>query len=158
MPVLYQQVDRLRVGRDRLVRLRGKVETSPLPPEDLPRNRDWVAREVLAHVDEMLVYWLGELERVLAGPVEPVPFGRAQSDLIRIMTVDRDRTLPIPELYIRLDLSIERVVRRLLELDDRQCARRGVHKTRGEMTVTAIVDEMLAHHLEEHCDQMAAAL
>jgi hypothetical protein len=158
MPVLYQQVDRLRVGRDRLVRLRGKVEASPPPPEDLPRNRDWVAREVLAHVDEMLPYWLAEIERILAGQFEPVPFGRVQSDLIRIMTVDRDRTLPLAELYLRLDLSIERVVRRLLELDDRQCARRGVHKTRGEMTVQEIVDEMLARHLEDHCDQMAASL
>jgi hypothetical protein len=158
MPTLYPEVERLRVARDRLVRLRTKVEMSPPAPEDPARGRDWVAREVLAHVVEMLPYWLGEIERVLAGPVEPVPFGRLPSDLIRMLTVDRDRSLPVSELYIRLDNSLERVVRRLLELDDRQCARRGMHKTRGEMTVRQMADVMLAAHIEEHCDQMAEAL
>lgn len=155
---LYPAVERLRSGRDRLVRLRSKLEIGPPAPEDLPRNREWVGRETLAHVDEMLPYWHGEIERVLAGPVEPVPFGRLPSDLIRMLTVDRDRSLPVSELYIRLDNSLERVVRRLLELDDRQCARRGMHKTRGEMTVRQMADVMLAAHIEEHCDQMAEAL
>ena len=106
----------------------------------------------------MLPYWLGEIERVIAGPVEPVPFGREPTDLVRVLTVDRDRTLPVSELYARLDNSLERVLRRLLELDERQAARRGLHKQRGEMTVRQIVDTMLAGHIEEHCRQMAAAL
>ena len=158
MATLYPEVERLRVARDRLVRLRGKVEMSPPPPDDLPRTREWVARETLAHVDEMLPYWLGEIERILAGPVEPVAFGRNPNDLVRLLTVDRDRTLPVSELYARLDFHLERTVRRMLELDDRQCARRGMHKVRGEMTVKQIADTMLAAHIEEHCQQMAAAL
>ena len=158
MATLYPEVERLRVARDRLVRLRTKLEMSPPAPDDIPRTREWVAREILAHIDEMLPYWLGEIERILAAPVEQVPFGRTPSDLIRLLTVDRDRNLPAYELYIRLDNSLERVVRRLLELDDRQCARRGSHKTRGDMTIKQIVDEMLTAHIEEHCAQMAAAL
>ena len=157
MATLYPEVERLRSGRDRLVRLRIKLEMSPPPPDDLPRTREWVARETLAHIDEMLPFWLGEVERILAGR-EPVPFGRAPSDLIRLLTVDRDRSLPPAELYARLDFHLERVVRRLLELDDRQCLRRGWHKTRGEMTIKQIVDEMLASHIEDHCAQMAASL
>ena len=158
MPVLYAQVERLRVSRDRLVRMRNKLELTPPPPEDLPRHRPWVAREVLAHIDEMLPYWHGEIERIIAAPEEPVPFGRVTVDLIRTLTVDRDRHLPASELYIRLDNSMERVVRRLLELDERQCIRRGAHKQRGEMTIRQIVEDMLVAHLEEHCEQMAAAL
>jgi hypothetical protein len=158
MATLYPEVERLRVARDRLVRLRARMEMSPPAPDDLPRSREWVARETLAHIDEMLPYWLGEIERILAGPVEPVPFGRILSDPIRLLTVDRDRTLPVPELYARLDFHLERVVRRLLELDDRQCAKRGLHDARRDMTVRQIVDEMLARHIEEHCDQLAATL
>ena len=158
MATLYPEVERLRVARDRLVRLRTKVEMSPPAPDDLPRSREWVARETLAHVDEMLPYWLGEIERILAAPMEPVPFGRAPSDLIRLLTIDRDRSLPVSELYFRLDFHLERVVRRLLELDDRQCARRGSHKIKGDMTIKQIADEMLAGHIEEHCNQMAASL
>ena len=158
MATLYAQVERLRTARDNLVRMRSRLELSALPPDDLPRRREWVGREVIAHIDEMLAYWLGEIERVIAGPVEPVPFGREETDLIRLLTVDRDRTLPVSELYGRLDNSLERVLRRLLELDERQVARRGLHKKRGEMTVRQIVDTMLAGHIEEHCRQLAAAL
>ena len=158
MATLYTQVERLRTARDNLVRMRNRVELSGLPPDDLPRRREWVDREILAHIDEMIPFWLGEIERVLVGPVEPVPFGRESTDLIRILTVDRDRTLPVAELYARLDNSLERVLRRLLELDERQVARRGLHKQRGDMTVKQIVDTMLAGHLEEHCQQMSAAL
>jgi hypothetical protein len=158
MATLYDQVERMRTARDNLVRMRNRIELSAAPPEELPRRRDWVAREALAHIDEMLTYWLGEIERVLAGPVEPVPFGRAPTDLVRMLTVDRDRTLPTSELYARLDHSLERVLRRLLELDERQAGRRGLHKQRGEMTVTQIVDVMLAGHIEDHCTQIAAAL
>ena len=158
MATLYAQVERMRTARDNLVRVRNRVELSALPPEELPRRREWVGREVLAHIDEMLPYWLGEIERVIAGHLEPVPFGREPTDLLRILTIDRDRTLPVYELYARLDNSLERALRRLLELDERQVARRGLHKQRGEMTIRQIVDVMLAEHLEEHCKQMAAVL
>jgi hypothetical protein len=158
MATLHAQVERMRTARDNLVRMRSRIDLSAPPPEDLPRRREWVAREVLAHTVEMLPYWLGEIERVIAGPIEPVPFGRTPADLVRMLTVDRDRTLPMFELYARLDNSLERVLRRLLELDERQAARRGLHKSRGEMTVRQIVDVMLADHIEEHCKQMAAAL
>jgi hypothetical protein len=158
MATLHAQVERMRTARDNLVRLRNRVELSGPPPDELPRRREWVDREILAHIDEMLPYWLGEIERVLVGPVQPVRFGREATDLVRILTVDRDRTLPVSELYGRLDNSLERVLRRLLELDERQVARRGLHKQRGEMTVKQIVETMLTGHIEEHCSQMAAAI
>jgi hypothetical protein len=158
MATLHAQTEKMRTARDNLVRMRSRVEMGAAPPDDLPRRREWVGREILAHIDEMLPYWLGEIERVITGTIEPVPFGREQTDLIRILTIDRDRTLPVPELYARLDNSLERVLRRLLELDERQVERRGLHKRRGEMTVRQIVDTMLAAHIEEHVKQMAAAL
>ena len=158
MSTLRPEVERIRVARDRIVKLRTRLELSAPPPEEIPRQREWVAREVLAHVDEMLPYWLGEIERILAGRSEPVPFGRIQSDLLRILTVDRDRTLPASELYARLDQGVDRVTRRLLDLDETQCGRRGINKQRGEMSIREIVETMLAEHLEDHCEQMSAAL
>ena len=153
---------RLRATADTFLALRPAV----LAGEPWPLATDfghgpeaaWGPPEVMAHLTEMLPYWLGEVERILAAPVEPVPYGRAPSDLIRLLTVDRDRSLPVSELYARLDFHLERVVRRLLELDDRQCARRGLHKTRGDLTIKQIVGENLAGHIEEHCTQMAASL
>ena len=76
MATLHAQVERMRTARDNLVRMRNRIDLSAPPPDDLPRRREWVAREVLAHTVEMLPYWLGEIERIIAGPIEPVPFGR----------------------------------------------------------------------------------
>src|SRR5262245_32619634 len=42
----------------------------------------WGPREVLAHVAEMLPFWLGELDRILLGS-GLVPFGRGQDDPMR---------------------------------------------------------------------------
>ena len=49
--------------------------------------------ELLAHVAEMLPYWLGEAERILAGGPDPVRFGRVAEDKLRVLTIERDRTL-----------------------------------------------------------------
>lgn len=158
MTKLHADIERLRAARDRIVRLRGRVDASESAPEDRPRDRDWVPREILAHCGELLPFWLGEIERVLAGSPEPVPYGRTAGDPIRTMTVDRDRTLPVGELYARLDSGTERAVKRLVELDDRQCAKRGLHPTRGEMTVQEIVEAMLSGHMDEHATQLEEAL
>src|SRR3954471_17337334 len=57
----------------------------------------WGPREVLAHTAEMLPYWLGELERVVAS--DGAAFGRTGTDPLRLGTIERDRTLPLSALY-----------------------------------------------------------
>ena len=69
----------------------------------------WGPREVLAHVAEMLPYWLGEYERVVeaARPAgDGAPFGRVAADALRIGVLERDRTLPLRELLARIDTNI----------------------------------------------------
>ena len=71
----------------------------------------WGPREVLAHTAEMLPYWLGELERLAeAGQLaaDPTPFGRTGEDAMRLGILDRDRTLPLRELFDRIDVGIGR--------------------------------------------------
>jgi hypothetical protein len=118
----------------------------------------WGPMELLAHVAEMLPYWLGEVERILAGQPEPVPFGRVGTDPVRIALIGRDRTLPTGELYVRIDSWIERWAHRLATLTRAQRAKVGLHPRLGEMTVDAIVERMVAHHLEEHIGQLEAIL
>ena len=66
----------------------------------------WGVREVLAHVQEMLPYWLGEFERVQAGDgATPVPFGRVATDALRTGVLERDRTLPLRELFARIEFG-----------------------------------------------------
>jgi hypothetical protein len=114
----------------------------------------WGPPEVLAHLAEMLPFWLGEAERVLAGAPEPVPFGRVASDQLRIGVIGRDRSLPPIELFGRVASGAGRWSRRLAALDDANLEKRGIHPTLGEMTVATIAERFVASHLEEHVRQL----
>lgn len=118
----------------------------------------WGPTEVLAHVSEMLPYWLGEVERILDGGPEPVPFGRTVADRVRVLTIERDRTLPPRELLDRIDASAERCARRLAELGPADLARRGIHPTRGEMTVADVLERFAIGHAEGHVIQLRETL
>jgi DinB family protein len=119
----------------------------------------WGPRETLAHVTEMLRFWPGEFERILAGPGdEPVPFGRVAANELRIGLIERDRSLPLRELFARLEADSGRLARRLGELSPVEAERKGVHPTLGVLTVAQAADRFVAAHLEEHAAQLGAIL
>ncbi|MFL5755979.1 MAG: DinB family protein [Chloroflexota bacterium] len=147
---------RLAGARDGLVELRPAVadgEPWPLAERfDTEPEASWGPREVLAHVAEMLPYWLGELERVVA--VDGAAFGRAATDPLRLATIERDRTLPLPALDGRIDVGVETWLERLADLDEDTVARSGSHPRLGAMTVSAIMERFVVGHLEEHVAQL----
>jgi len=116
----------------------------------------WGPPEVLAHVAEMVPFWQGELERVLAIPESaPLPrFGRTAEDPLRIGVIARDRSLPAHELLARIEAGLDRLVLRLGQLTPREGERRAVHATRGEWSLVEFIDRFLVTHLEEHARQL----
>jgi hypothetical protein len=121
----------------------------------------WGPREVLAHTAEMLPYWLGEYERVVeAGHVagDGQPFGRVATDALRIGILERDRTLPLRELFDRIDAGIERWERRLATALPGEDDAAGLHGRLGEMTAGELRDRFVTTHLEEHVEQLEAIL
>jgi hypothetical protein len=106
----------------------------------------------------MVPYWLGEMERVLAGAPEPVPFGRIATDTVRLSVLERDRSLPPRELYERTTGDLQRLGRRLATLTPAELARRGLHPRIGEMTVGAMPDRFIVGHLAEHIVQIETFL
>lgn len=118
----------------------------------------WGPREILAHLEEMLPFWLGEAERILDSTEESATFGRVATDEIRLAIIERDRTLPLGELVARVRVGIGRWRRRWAELDPADRERKGTHVTLGGLTVTDIATRFVVGHLEDHLDQLAAAL
>jgi DinB superfamily len=156
------ELARLRESQRRLDDLRPTVEAGePWPLAERfgtePEAR-WGPPEVLAHVAEMLQYWLGEIERVLASSTQPGPFGRVATDALRIGVIERDRTLPARELFDRIDATVARFERRLPQLSEAQARRRGIHPTRGEMTLPEMLERFVLGHLEDHAAQLEEAL
>lgn len=155
-------VQRLQAAGHRLDELRPGIDAgAPWPLADRfdhDPEASWGPMELLAHVAEMLPYWLGEIERILAAPSGPVPFGRVGSDPVRIALIGRDRALPTAELYVRIDSWLERWAHRLATLTPDQRATAGLHPSLGEMSVEAIVERMIVHHLGDHAAQLEAIL
>jgi len=157
MATLYPEVERLRIAATVSYGCeQGGDESAPARgPAAVPRVGR--ARDPGPHRRDAS-YWMGEIERIIAAPAEQVPFGRVPSDLIRLLTVDAIEVCRCPSYTHAWTSTSSGWSGVLLELDDRQCSRRGSDRKRGDMTIRQIVDEMLAGHIEEHCTQMAASL
>ena len=154
-------IPRLRAASGRLASLRPAVEAGT--PWPLSANfgtaseASWGPPETLAHVAEMVPFWLGEIERIVDGP-EPAPFGRVATDQLRVLILERDRSLPPRELFGRIAAGTERVATRLGTLTPAEARRRGLHPSRGELTVENAAERFIVSHLEEHAQQLAEVL
>jgi hypothetical protein len=118
----------------------------------------WNPPELLAHVAEMLTYWMDQIERILEGYPEPVSFGRVATDEDRIAAIGRERARPVAELFDRVTSGAQAAAARLRELSADQLERRGTHPTLGEMTVSAVAERMFIRHLGEHEEQLRSIL
>ena len=115
----------------------------------------WGPREVLAHVEEMLPFWLGEMERVIDAPgTAAVPFGRTADDPVRIGILARDRTLPLRVLFGRIDAGLRDWEARLPTLSAADQARIGLHPRLGEMPAGGILERFVIGHAEDHVAQL----
>jgi hypothetical protein len=163
MATLAELADRLDAAAADVERLRGPIEDGePWPLTDVygpgPES-SWGPREVLAHMAEMLPYWMGEIERILDGAEgEAVPFGRTEADPRRIEVIGRDRAMPARELLSRIASGVRRVTTRLRELSDADARRQGLHATRGPLEIAEIVERFQVAHLEGHVTQLREIL
>ena len=115
----------------------------------------WGPREVLAHVEEMLPFWLGEMEHVIDGDGSaPMPFGRTADDPVRIAIIERDRRLPLRVLFRRIDDGLRAWEERIPTLTDQETSRVGLHPRLGEMPAPAILERFVTGHAEDHIAQL----
>jgi hypothetical protein len=163
MTALQGEIARLEDAATNLVALRADVEArAPWPLADVygvEPEASWGPPELLAHVEEYLRYWMGEIERVIeGGSEEPVPFGRVASDGVRLAIIGRDRSVPLRELFARIESDAARVARRLGELSEADAGRTGMHPARGAMTVREMLEPFLVGHTEGHLAQLREIL
>lgn len=166
MATITEMADRLEAGAAAIGELGPRINAGePWPLTDVygpgPESA-WGPREVLAHVSEMLPYWMGEIERILDGAdgagAEPPSFGRTEADPLRVEVIGRDRHFPARELLGRIAVESSRVAARFRELDEDEAARAGRHATRGDLTVAEIAERFLVTHVEGHVTQLREIL
>jgi hypothetical protein len=155
-------IERLVDADDAFVALERPIDAGRPWPEpgvsgDGPES-EWGPLEVLAHVAEMLGYWLDQMELVIAARGEPVPMGRQTGDPGRAAAIEQGRRQPTGELLTRIRSAIGRYVTRLPELSADDWERRGIHPRLGEMTVAEMLERFVLSHLDEHATQLGATL
>src|SRR5256885_9103787 len=146
---------RLRDAGHALLGLRGAlVAGEPWPLSSnwgTEPEAQWGPREVLAHVNEMLPYWTGQLSGVLEGdPATAVPFGRVATDTDRLSRIETDRERPTGQLLDEIDGGLHGAETFLGGLGDGDLERRGLHPTRGELTLGEAFERFIVGHLQDH--------
>jgi len=160
-----EAIARLAAARDAFASLRPRVTRSG--PWALAADfgtgpeASWGPREVLTHIAEMLPFWLGEMERVIeAGRTrgDAFPFGRAAGDTMRLGILERDRSLPLRELFDRVDSGLDRWLTRIPTVTDAEARARGAHPRDGDVPAGWIRDRYVIRHIDEHIVQLEGIL
>lgn len=160
--IVKELVDRLERAGRALEALRPAVEAGePWPLSEaygVEPESSWGPKEVLAHVAEMLPFWLGQFETIIASGPETVPFGRVSTDPERIARIGRDRNLGARELFDRIAAGVATVVARFGTLTPDDAATLGRHPRLGEMTLGEAAERFVVGHVEEHVEQFREVL
>jgi hypothetical protein len=149
-------VRRLDTAGDELAAHAGTV-AGLLTSADPETGERWTGEQVLAHIDELLVYWSDEARRVLQGPDGAVEFGRGKKDPGRLRAVELGRSRNAESLLAGLPQSLAATGAWIGELAEEDLAVAGVHFRRGRMTVGEIVETYVVAHVEEHVEQLRGA-
>jgi hypothetical protein len=146
---------RLADAERRLAEHAARPLPSGLTDPDPDAEERWEAGQVWAHLAEFPAYWLAQAQRVIARPTnEPVPFGRVKTDAGRVDAIERDRHTDPAALLERVRTSLAEVGDAARSWPAEAWLRRGMHPSRGEMTVENIVERFIVDHLEEHAQQL----
>ena len=149
-------LERLERVRRRLADHAAQPAASGLTDPDPDGTERWESGQVWAHLAEFPAYWLAQIQQVLADASagDPVPFGRTKTDPGRIDAIERERRTDPAELLRRVSADLDSVSATLSALPADAWERRGLHPTRGEMTIREMAARFILDHLEEHADQL----
>jgi hypothetical protein len=153
-------LERLEAVRIRLERLAGRESPAgSLTDPDEPSGERWEWGQVWAHAAEFPAYWMARIREVLAVPAGvPPPFGRTKADPDRIGAIERDRSMPVERIMIRLRGDLDDLRDLLAEMSAGDWERRVEHQTLGVMDMSRVSDQFLVGHLEAHAEQLEGLL
>jgi uncharacterized damage-inducible protein DinB len=119
---------------------------------------EWSVIKGLVHVVEFLPYWARAAQGV-AGRDDPGSgFGRTHHDVDRIAWIEEHADDLLPAVLRDLRRAAADAVATLRSIPHDAWDRRGLHASRGEMSVFQIVDQFMIDHIVDHAAQADAAL
>jgi hypothetical protein len=140
----------------RLEDLAGRTPTAGRLTDPDPSDEErWDWGQVWAHIAEFPGYWLDQLAKAMKrSSGKPPKFGRTRTDPARIAAIEADRSVPVADLWGRIEPQLARLGTTLEAFADEDWGFEVTHPTLGVMAMPAILDRFLVGHLEEHAQQL----
>lgn len=112
--------------------------------------------ENMAHINEILPYWAGEIEKLVATPGQN--FGRTMQQAQRLQAIAVHGTDTLAQAQTELPGSYARLKSVISKLKDSDLELTGIHPRFGERQLGWFIDEFVTAHLANHLVQMQAIL
>jgi uncharacterized damage-inducible protein DinB len=119
-----------------------------------PSEEAWSVQEIVAHVEEVIPYWLNELERVRQTP--GVEWGRGLQDAARLEAVAKAYDRPVAEILNQIEGMKSLVSERLSQVTEEELKRESPSRNPrfGTKPASFIVDHLLVEHIAKHLGQI----
>ena len=121
-----------------------------------PAEGEWTIMENLAHIIEIMPYWAGQIEKLIAQPGQD--FGRVKTDPERIKAIADHAHDELAVVRDRLPVSYMRLESVLNGLQDSQLALTAVHSKFGQRGLDWFIKEFVTDHLANHLQQLRECL
>jgi uncharacterized damage-inducible protein DinB len=123
-----------------------------------PAENEWSAMQTLGHMAEMIPYWLQHCRTLIAATGAPPAFGRTAGSSERLAGVAQGAASDPDQLLGQLQNEVRAGAGMIRKLSTAERGKRGIHNSRGEMTVADVIESFVVSHAEEHLAQVQAAL
>jgi DinB family protein len=117
-----------------------------------PAENEWTIMQNLAHVVEIMPYWAGEIEKLLAEP--GCEFGRTPDDVGRLQGISEHEMDSLSRIKAALPGSYARLDGMLGRLKDSNLELTGKHIRYGEKPLDWLIEEFVTNHLSGHVEQI----
>jgi predicted enzyme related to lactoylglutathione lyase/uncharacterized damage-inducible protein DinB len=118
---------------------------------------EWSVMQVMGHLVEMIPYWLGHCQ-VLIAAGEVLVFGRGPDAPERLAGVEQGGAGEPERLLKLLEEEVQTAARTIREMSSAERHQKGINMRQGEMTVADIVERLIVAHAEDHLAQIKTTL
>jgi uncharacterized damage-inducible protein DinB len=123
-----------------------------------PGEGEWSAMQILAHMVEMIPYWLSHCQLVIAAEGERPQIGRSLDAPERLEGVERADTADLAELLGRLEEEVRAAAASIRQMSAAERGKKAVYLNGEEITVADIIERFIVGHAESHREQVHNAL
>ncbi len=119
-----------------------------------PSEEAWSVQEVLVHVEEVIPYWLNEIERLRQSP--GIEWGRGLQDPARLAAVAQAGQRSTADVLAKIEGMKDLVEGRLSALTEEELKREAPSRNPrfGTKPMRFIVDHLLVEHVAKHLGQI----